>query len=196
VYTRTKETLVTPPAVEPVTLAEAQEHCRVLDNYDDVYLAALITTAREHLENICRRAFVTQTWDYYWDSFEAEMRIPRCPLQSVTSVSYIPDTGSAYITLATSQYEIGVENEISYLRESYEGTWPTTRGHYDDVKVRCVLGYGATAASVPAPIRHAMLLLIGHFYMLRGDDQQTTSFTNTLPASVNHLIAPYRLLEF
>ncbi|MFC5524021.1 head-tail connector protein [Polaromonas jejuensis] len=61
--------LTTAPTAEPVTLAEAKAHLRVDVADDDLLITNLITAARVHAENVCRRAFVTQKWDLYLDSF-------------------------------------------------------------------------------------------------------------------------------
>lgn len=61
--------LITGPIEEPVTLAEAKLHLRVDDNFDDSLIDMLITSARLHAENVCRRAFVTQKWELYLDAF-------------------------------------------------------------------------------------------------------------------------------
>lgn len=61
--------LTTAPTVEPVTLAEAKAHLRQDGTDEDALITMLITAARLHAENVCRRAFVTQSWDLYLDSF-------------------------------------------------------------------------------------------------------------------------------
>jgi hypothetical protein len=57
------------PSAEPVTLLEAKAHLRVDVTDDDLLITNLISAARVHAENVCRRAFVTQKWDLYLDSF-------------------------------------------------------------------------------------------------------------------------------
>jgi len=48
--------VVSPPAVEPVTLDEAKAHLRVTIADDDGYIALLIPAARERVELFLRRA--------------------------------------------------------------------------------------------------------------------------------------------
>lgn len=71
------------PTVEPVTLAEAKLHLRVDFADDDALITMLISAARAHAENVCRRAFVTQKWDLFLDAF---------PLYSYSGVlpGYVP----------------------------------------------------------------------------------------------------------
>jgi uncharacterized phiE125 gp8 family phage protein len=78
--------LVTPPAVEPVTLAEAKAHLRLDTAVDDAYVSALITASRERVELFLRRALITQVFEFAVDDFPAYDRaidLPRPPLRSV-----------------------------------------------------------------------------------------------------------------
>lgn len=61
--------LVTAPAVEPVSLEQAKVHLRVDVPDDDALIGLLISAARAHAENVCRRAFITQQWDLFLDAF-------------------------------------------------------------------------------------------------------------------------------
>ncbi|HDR8924514.1 TPA: phage head-tail connector protein [Burkholderia vietnamiensis] len=57
------------PAEELVTLEEAKLHLRVIDSSEDALISLLISAARVHAENVCRRVFVTQKWDLFIDAF-------------------------------------------------------------------------------------------------------------------------------
>src|SRR5437660_8133399 len=54
--------LLSGPAVEPLTLADAKQFIRVEHNDDDDVIAALIAGARIHVETQTRRALITQSW--------------------------------------------------------------------------------------------------------------------------------------
>ena len=89
--------LVTPPSVEPVSLAEAKVHLRADLPSDDLLIANLITAARMQAENICRRAFVTQQYGVYLDSF---------PLYSFSGVvnGFVPVDQSPSAWMPTRNY--------------------------------------------------------------------------------------------
>ncbi|MBP0589283.1 hypothetical protein J8I87_06035 [Paraburkholderia sp. LEh10] len=59
------------PVEEPVSLAEAKLHLNLdlADTTWDLKIQSLITAARVHAENVCRRVFVTQKYDLYLDAF-------------------------------------------------------------------------------------------------------------------------------
>lgn len=65
--------LVTPPAEEPVTLADAKSHLRVDFTDDDALITGLIITARQMAETTCRRALVSQQWRLVVDRFPSPM---------------------------------------------------------------------------------------------------------------------------
>jgi uncharacterized phiE125 gp8 family phage protein len=83
-------TTLTPPAVEPVTLAEAKQHLRVDTDTDDGYISSLITAAREWCEAYCDETFIHAQYRMTLDSFPIEIELPRPPMATsgtVTAVS-------------------------------------------------------------------------------------------------------------
>jgi hypothetical protein len=68
--------------------------------YEDDLLNSIITAAREHVEDITRRALLTQTWDYYLDEWPREnfIKLPYGNLQTVSSVKW-KDTDGDETTL-------------------------------------------------------------------------------------------------
>jgi uncharacterized phiE125 gp8 family phage protein len=198
-YTRTKELLITPPAVEPVTVSEAALQCRMYGydaTHDPENLAALITTARQTIEGWCWASFITQTWQYWWDRYWWKMFIPRPPLQSVAWVKYVPPTGApqpdpqTLLTLPDVIYELSSQHELPFLRLQYLQTWPITRGYRDDVSMQVTTGYGDSPSSVPGPIKQAIKLLIAYMKVNLGD---VPSEPPTKVISL--LIANYRFKE-
>jgi uncharacterized phiE125 gp8 family phage protein len=186
-------TLVTAPASEPISLSEAKDHLRVTSTDDDTYITSLIKVARQHVEVVTSRALITQTWDYFLDSFSDEMEIPKAPLQSVTSIKYIDTDGNTQ-TLSTSVYTVDADSDPGKVLLAYNQSWPSVRSVNHAVTIRFDAGYGA-ATDVPEPIRQAMLLLIGHYYENR---QQVIvgTITASLPMAVDALLAPYKVRYF
>ena len=59
---RTSLKLVTPPATEPVTLAELKAWAKIDTDADDALITSLLAAARQAAEDYTRRSFITQSW--------------------------------------------------------------------------------------------------------------------------------------
>ncbi len=83
--------LITPPAVEPVTLADAKAYLRVDNDDDDGVISALIAGARSHIEAQTRRALITQAWRLVRDAWPGDGRIAvlPSPLQQIRRRGFI-----------------------------------------------------------------------------------------------------------
>jgi len=187
-------TLITPPAVEPVTLQEAKDHLRVDGAEEDALISEAIAAARLALDGPdgwLERALITQTWDWTFDGFpDGDLAPPLPPLQSVASIAYVDPAGTIQ-TLPASAYKVSLGGgRRPRIAPAYGTSWPVSRAEIDAVKVRLVAGFGLAPASVPAPIRAALLLLIGHLHAQRETEIVGASVAE-LPTVAN-LLAPYR----
>jgi len=188
--------LVTAPAAEPITLAEAKVHLRVDITDDDSLITALIVTARQHVEAITRRALITQTWDLTLDAWPDgdTILVPLPPLQSVTSVTYKDSAGTVY-TMPVTDYIVDKVEEPGRIVLAYGKTWPSaTLYPAGAITVRFAAGYG-DATKVPQAIKQAMLLLIGQWYESR-ETISIGNIVNELPFTVEALLWPYRVLRW
>lgn len=151
------------PAEEPITLAEAKTHCDIVHDGLDTVLPGYIAAATAHVDGadgILGRALVTQTWDVLLSGFprgKDALEIPLPPLQSVSLIEY-RDTDGVLQTLAPADYR-AVPGGNGHGSVVPAANWPATDRVIDAVRVRFVAGFGA-AASVPQPIRSAILLLV------------------------------------
>ena len=59
----------TPPAVEPLTLAEVHDHLRITWTNEDTYLTRLITAARKYCEVAAKRTFINTVYTLEDDAF-------------------------------------------------------------------------------------------------------------------------------
>lgn len=184
------------PALEPVSLAEAKLHLK-MDGVteDDALILALISAAREWVEQSTRRALITQTWRLKGNELPLSERLelPRPPLQSVSSFTYVDDGGSTS-TWSSSKYSVLTDSEPGIVAVNYGEVWPSIRDQEDAFTVTYVAGYGALPASVPAPLRQAILLLVGSMYMNR--EATSAVKVETVPFGVEALISPYRVHYF
>jgi uncharacterized phiE125 gp8 family phage protein len=190
--------LVTPPAVEPISTADAKAHLRVVDSDDDTYIDSLIVAARQYAENFTRRKLITQTWDVVWDAFPEFNCAPIVPpfprLQSVTSITYKNESG-ATVTWDSSLYRVDTFSEPARITPVFDGSYPSTQAVINAVTARIVVGYGDAATDVPQEIIQAMLMHIGHLYEHRESHTQGSPVT-TVPMATDSLLYPYRDFRF
>ena len=184
--------LVTAPAGEPVTVNELRTHCRIDGNTEDELLYALGRSAREYVEAYTGRALVSQTWELRFDQFPLYINLPKAPLASVTSITYI-DIESATQTLSANAYQVVASSgdfaQPGRIFQAYNQTWPSSRGHIDDVRVRYVAGYG-TSNDVPYALKAAIKLMTAHLYENREATVVGTIATE-MPLSIRNLLAPF-----
>jgi uncharacterized phiE125 gp8 family phage protein len=183
-------TIITPPTVEPITLSEVKANSRIATSADDTLLTALITVARQMTESEIGKALIDTTIDYRTDwCFPAWFDVPRGPLRSVTSVSYV-DTAGATQVLAANQYVVDSYDAEGRIVPAYSVSWPSTRLVQNAVTVRYVAGYGAAASAVPLAIRHAILMLVDHLYEHAGSITELK--LDETPMAYRMMLAPYR----
>ena len=158
-----------PPLAEPITLAEALTHLREVGDggANDAYITSIITVARTACEGRTERSLITTPWLLKLDGFPDAIELASPPLIAVQSVQYLDDLG-ALQTLDPADYVVDTQSEPGYLVPAPEATWPTTQaGAINTVRVAYTAGYGPTGASVPAPLRHWILLAITELYETR-----------------------------
>jgi uncharacterized phiE125 gp8 family phage protein len=185
----------TGPTIEPVTLAEAKIHLKIdSDTTDDLLVTALITAAREACENYTGRALIEQSWEFAFDEFcDDEIELQNPPLSSVTSITY-KDIDNVTKTLSTSVYDVDVYSVPGKIFLKYGQMWPSVLDVENSILVTYKAGYGTAASSVPASIRAAMLLIIGHLYENR-EDVIIGRQVNDLPKGSTFLLDPYKVYQ-
>jgi hypothetical protein len=182
--------VVTPPAMEPVTLAEAKLQLRVDISDDDAFITSLITAARMRAEVIQRQTFIATTYDWFFDNFPAAangyfnrlnrlmgpnpqwlpngaaiLYLPKPPLVSVASVKYYDPTGIQQTYDPTKYFvSTGIGSRV---QPTIGNVWPVTRPQIDAVVVRYTAG-NADATSVPENVKAAIKMLVNHWYENRG----------------------------
>lgn len=204
-------TVVTPPAVEPVTLATAKAHLRVDNNDDDTLIATYLTAARNWAEEYLGRTLITQQLQYViqpqpftgafpylalpfpvaiyplwypWpDAMNYPTELPRAPVQSVDAISY-GVWGSPDVVIAADQYQA----DLNFGRIQFTpGAAPPSSDH---LAITFTAGYGADGSAVPGAIIAGILMLLSAMYENRGD------VPGEPPATARMLLAMYRRVSF
>src|SRR5437899_3140722 len=130
------------PQGEPVSVDDANAFARIRTTAEDALVEELIVAARKRCEDWRGQSFLTQTWDYfidtfprhwdgftgyvgftpredqYWSGFPAydqqdlPIELPRPPLQTVSFVKYTPYNG-APVTLDPATYVVDNANTLA-----------------------------------------------------------------------------------
>lgn len=164
--------LITPPAIEPVTVEQAKAAIRVSTSDEDAYIAGLIKMAREIVEYKTNRALLTQSWQAVFDGFPISRSNPRViplersPLQSVTSVQYL-DFDFNVLTFDPVNYRVALRSEPGRVILKTGLVWPIVPNEAETAIVNYVAGYGSDPASIPTPLIESIFYLVAHFYATR-----------------------------
>jgi uncharacterized phiE125 gp8 family phage protein len=176
--------LTTPPASEPVSLAEAKLYLRVDDAADDDLISKLIVAARKHAEASCGIAMIAQGWSVYFDGWPGRsVALPLRPLIAVEDVwVYGEDDIAAAVDPAHYFVDAAAHPPRLVLRDNR--IWPRPGRPANGVEIALTAGYGADAEDVPQGLRSAILRLVAHWYENRGDER--------IPLGFELLLQPYR----
>lgn len=162
----------TQPAVEPVTLSEAKAHLRVDTTADDAYISSLISAAREWCEQYLDRSLVHTQWVMRFDKFPPDgtmdIELPRPPMATAGTATAVALTftfeNGTTSTYSTASYRVDRDGVPGTVKTLYGQTWPPHLQDDNAISVTWWGGYGASGTSVPAAIRHAMLMLVCFWY--------------------------------
>ncbi|MEM6397488.1 MAG: head-tail connector protein [Bacteroidota bacterium] len=165
-------TVHTPPAIEPISLAEAKNWLRVDNDADDSLIETMITSARMAAENYTNRKFITQTLKQDFQAGAVIVPLNAGPVQ-----------GDPILVIGSTDLEVDVDYTFNESTYAFQLNQMTTA----KLSLTYVVGYGDSADDVPAPIKQAILLTMGKFYENRSDQ------VHRLPTAAQHLLNGYRL---
>jgi len=184
--------LLEAPAAAPVLLAEVKAQLRIEHPDDDLMIDRLIKTAASYTDakGALGHAMITQKWGQWVNSVPPQyVRLAMGPLIEVTAVKYY-DIDGALQTDTLSNYEITGTDFTTRIGPKSGFNWPVTQDRADAIRIEYTAGYGATSASVPETLRHAMMLLIGHWY----DNRENTMMDelSNIPYGFDMLVDMHR----
>lgn len=194
-------TLITPPAAEPVTLAEAKAHLRLDGTADDALVSTLIIAARLLCEMWTGRALLTQTWQLRRDAAPDgnSLCLPKAPLQAVVHIKTYDDLDAATLCAAAT-YFVDTASAPGRVVLRQGAVWPAVARSAAGFEVQFTAGYGAAGSDVPAPLRQGLLTHVARLYSQRGDlvgpdGQARGELPESIPPDCLALYQPYRVLR-
>jgi hypothetical protein len=192
-------TVITPPAEEPISLADAKDYLRIDQSVtaDDAVISAMISAARRYAEHWLGRVLITQTLEYASDGFpfgESSGYYNRTirelgpgsltnwlpgtawapieiPRPPLQSIVSVQyyDQAGAWQTLDPSAYQVS-KSEPARISPAINTAWPITHPQgIETVRIQFIAGYG-DASAVPPTIRAALLLWVAFLYENRGEE--------------------------
>ena len=158
---------VTPPLVEPVTIADAKAFARIEYPDDDGLIAGLISAAREYVETATARTIAPRVRRVFFQGFltsggyfnrfirsigpnpwwlptaQGIMQIRQPPLQGLMNVQYVDPSSGNLLEIYSSQLIISTGTPGRVMPQ-YGAVWPLARPQIDAVQFTFVAGYGLT----------------------------------------------------
>jgi len=164
---------------------------------DDALLASILTAAREHVEDICRRYFLTQTRDYSLQAWPNSDRIklPGGNLQTVSHVKWKDTAGIDTTLTLTTDYLVELNgDQCGFIVLPYGCSWPSGSLYPSNpITIRYVCGW-TTSALVPYTIKAAILMICGDLYANR-ESQMVNNFSYHQNVTVKNLLASAKLWD-
>ncbi len=176
------------PSYEPVTLSEMKEHLRITDSTEDDFIITLIQVAREYCEHYENRAYCLQTVTAKYSAFGERIILPVNPVIEIESITYIDNSGITQ-TLDSSQYEIDNYSCPAFVYPAYGISFPNVRDVPNPITITYTAGYDAEPSlgeDVPARVKHAIKLLVGHLYEHR--EENSEMILTNIPFGVKNLL--------
>lgn len=196
----TEESQIVAPTVEPLDLALVKLQRRFSAATLDSLFAIWIAAARQHYEEQTGSQLITATREYWLDAFpwDRQIELPRPPLQSVESIEFLASDGTYQEFLdetsspTITPYEVIAPEGDPARRGSIVllpgYSWPVVTCQPRAVKIRFVCGFGDTATEVPALVRHALLMLVGHFHKFGEEVQAAVNTIVQVPMAAQLII--------
>jgi uncharacterized phiE125 gp8 family phage protein len=184
--------LLTGPAAEPLSLGEAKAFLRVEHSDDDQVITALIAGARTHIEAQSQAALITQSWRIVLDRWPRHGRIivRPGPLKSLNAARVYDFNGNAHAIDTQGFVPDRGASALAFVPWAVPVPGRAAAG----IELDVIIGFGDAAADVPDSLRHAIRLLVSHWYENRGLVGAGGQIA-VLPSTVAALIAPYRMLS-
>jgi uncharacterized phiE125 gp8 family phage protein len=200
---RPQYTPLTTPAAEPLTATQAADHLRV-DSTDDIaYVGDLVAVAREYFDGMTGRSsaqiqyvLTASRWEDIFDQTPSDniTSIPRdqyaiplyrSPLVSVDSIKYYAPDATTLTTMATTDYRVVTNAQPGIVQLKNDP--PEIDDRIDAIQITFTAG----GDCVPAMSKHAIRMLVAHFY----EQRTPVAFTsvNQIPFTLKSIIDNQRI---
>lgn len=123
---------------------------------------------------------------------DANVEIPLRPLLAVSAVR-VKNASGAAIAVPPTSYLVDLVSQPPRLVWN-NAARPAPGVPINGIEIDITAGFGAAGANVPAPLKHAILLLIAHLYENRAIVEVGAAQAR-IPEMICDLIAPFRRMR-
>lgn len=191
-------TVVTPPAAEPLTTAEAKLLLRIDSSDLDGHVDDLIASARSFFEEATGFALIHRTLqaNLRWFPKASNILLPYPPLASVTSVKYYP-LGVETALVANTDYLTDNDARQGSILLLPGQSWPDDVLYPPGVVIEYVAGFGAAATAVPEDVLQCLRAIIAFWddvpeAVYVPGDTKASGKVEALPLSASDVIRRYQ----
>ena len=142
--------LLTPPTIEPVTVAEAKAAARLDGSHWDTIVANAIAAARAVAEHETGQRLMAQTWRHELTDWPAVDEVILLSRPTAVAVSYWTDAG-IWQSLAPEAFVWATQGDGVVLAPAVGTTWPALGTVAVGPRVRIDITLGAADAAVVPP---------------------------------------------
>ena len=210
-----------PPAIEPISLAEARLQCKVdpegspPTHPDDDLLSLFISAAREWAEEYTGTAIGARVQELALTIFPgtgnqsttaatgtatlaakaSAITLPEWPVLGIASIAYINAAGSELL-VPPADYLLDTSATPRRIILADGAAWPSAKDVVNGFRVRYVIGYSAPGESpqdspLPRAIKVALLLMLAHLY--RNREASSVVALQTIPLGATALLDTQRI---
>jgi uncharacterized phiE125 gp8 family phage protein len=114
------------------------------------------------------------------------IELPLSPVLSVEELAVFGEDDQKAV-IEPSHYVVDSASRPARLMLRGSRIWQRPGRQVSGIGIRVRAGYGTAAASVPAALRQAVLMLVAHYYAQRGEEVEPK-----LPVSLDALLSVFR----
>ena len=173
-----------------ITVADLKSHLRVTHTQEDTLIGALRSAAISWVEEHCNIKLGSYTARGYLTDWRPAY-FPIGPVTAISEVKYQTTADKDYTTdLTTLATTLWYTDEVTQPARIAFRDYPTT---YDYALTPVVVTFTAGYTTMPAPVVHAIRLLVAHMYENR-QEEVTGTITTRLKFGLEALLNPFRII--
>ncbi|GAB4128224.1 MAG: head-tail connector protein [Rhodothalassiaceae bacterium] len=176
------------PVASILALEEVKAHLRIPHGEEDGLLAGYIEASAAFIEDFIGRALIERSYRLILDRWpEGPVRFPKPPLIAVDQVAIFGMDGTSTI-VAPSDYRVETRAEPGFLLPVGLRHLPQPGLMPSGIEIDFRAGYGRDWNAIPAPIRHAALMMVADLHGSRGSEGGISS------RRIEALLLPFRFM--